>query len=149
MKYLGQRQSNLVILFSKEISKKCVVPQSYACHFAIRMKSYWILTQFHFSIFCCGVNCTNVKQVAFLRAVPKSTKKHLWLDSLFALWGSLQVKAGSKHVGDIDPCFCLSRSKIYFHDLFLLEIRFAFCFSSSPPRASFANFRHLLSFSWG
>jgi len=38
-----------------------------------------------------------------IRVDPKSTKRHWQLDCLFALLGSMCVKAVCKHVGEIDP----------------------------------------------
>jgi len=38
----------------------------------------------------------------FAHADPKSTKRHWLLDCLFALLGSVHVKAACKHVGEID-----------------------------------------------
>ncbi len=50
-----------------------------------------------------GVDFTSVSRAAFVLADPKSTKRHRWLDCLFALLVSLHVKAYCKYVGEIDP----------------------------------------------
>jgi len=49
------------------------------------------------------VDFTNILQSAFTRADPKSSKRHWWLDCLFALLESACAKAALKHVGEIDP----------------------------------------------
>ncbi len=49
-----------------------------------------------------GVNFTKVLLEAFMRKDPKSTKRHWWLDFLFALFGSSCIKTGCKHVGEIN-----------------------------------------------
>ncbi len=57
------------------------------------MQSYWdmrlILPTFYVQLLCVQI--------------PQSAKRHWWLDCLFALLVSL--KAGRKHVGEIDPWY--------------------------------------------
>ncbi len=49
-----------------------------------------------------GVNFTNVLRAGFVHTDSKNTKKHCWRDCLFALLGSLHIKALSKNVDEID-----------------------------------------------
>ncbi len=48
-------------------------------------------------------NFTNVWLTALKLADPKSVKRYWWVDCLFALLGSLRIKAVPKHVCEIDP----------------------------------------------
>jgi len=41
---------------------------------------------------------------------PKSAERHWWLDWIFTLLGSTDVKASRKHVGEIDYRWLLSRA---------------------------------------
>jgi len=50
-----------------------------------------------------GVDFINILHTAFTCADPKSAKRHWWLDCIFALLGSWQIKAARKHVGEINP----------------------------------------------
>ena len=49
------------------------------------------------------VNFTNIIRTTFMHADPKSAKKTV---KLFALLGLAHVKAGCKHVDEIDTCHC-------------------------------------------
>jgi len=49
-----------------------------------------------------GVNFTNVLRAGFVHTDSKNTKRHCWHDCLFALLGSLHIKALSKNVDEID-----------------------------------------------
>jgi len=42
---------------------------------------------------------------SFYACRSQRCKKHWWLDCLFALLGSVGIKAAHKHVGEIDPWF--------------------------------------------
>jgi len=60
-----------------------------------------------------GVDLTNVLHTALTLVEPKSAKRHWWHYSLFALLGSVLIKALRKYVGEIDPrsrndCLCQS-----------------------------------------
>ncbi len=44
-----------------------------------------------------GVDFTKVLHTSFVQTHPKSTKRHWWLDCLFALLGSVSVKLLIKH----------------------------------------------------
>jgi len=50
-----------------------------------------------------GVDFNNILWAALPHSDPKSTKRHWWLECLFALLGSVRVKAAPKHVGEINP----------------------------------------------
>ncbi len=55
------------------------------------------------------VNFTYILQAAFMQTDPKSTKRHWWLDCLFALLGSAPIKVARKNVGEIElRCLLLS-----------------------------------------
>ena len=57
-----------------------------------------------------GVDFTNILHAAFTCTDPKSAKKDSQAKQLFALSGSVRVKAGRKHIEEIDPwcAFCQS-----------------------------------------
>ncbi len=44
-----------------------------------------------------------VERILAQKHIPKARKRHWWLDWIFTPLGSAQVKALSKHVGEIDP----------------------------------------------
>ncbi len=69
-----------------------------------------------------------ILQAAFMLADLKSTKRHWWLDCLFALYGSALVKAEGKHVGEINPC-------CQFHQRFMLS--FYTCRSQKREKYSY------------
>ena len=48
-----------------------------------------------------GVNFTNILWAAFMRADPKSAKKTV--KQLFALLGSVHLKAACENIDEIDP----------------------------------------------
>ncbi len=47
-----------------------------------------------------GVDFNNILWAALPHSDPKSTKRHWWLECLFALLGSVRVKAAPKHVSN-------------------------------------------------
>jgi len=101
-----QNNYNLI----NQITNYCIKMNIHVCfvfigHVSISPTFYKQLFQTNVFI-KAGVNFTNVLCVQ----IPKvqkdsqdtSAKRHLWLDYLFALLGSVHVKAALKHVGEID-----------------------------------------------
>ena len=73
-----------------------------------------------------GVNFTDISWEAFINKDPKSAKRHWWFDCLFALLGSVHVKAACKMLMKLIPgtgiyfihlCWFSAEKKIIFDNL--------------------------------
>ena len=69
-----------------------------------KCKNYKFKSNFLVILARPGDNFTNILRAAFMRTDPKSATKGSQLKQLFALFGSVPVKAARKHVDEIDPC---------------------------------------------